>query len=61
MPHGRAIRVDASQPDAEETSRWKRPVCATLIALLLGAAAGVIAALFLTVVEAEGLVIPFAS
>jgi hypothetical protein len=58
MTDSRACHDGGWHPGVAETSRWKRPVRALAIALLRGAAAGVIAAALLTVVEAEGLVIP---
>jgi hypothetical protein len=61
MISDRAIHDDGARPDADARARWKRAVRAIAFALLLGAAAGMVTALFLSVVEAEGLVVPFAS
>jgi hypothetical protein len=55
----RAIRADASRRGAEEASRFAWFLRAIVVALLLGAAAGVMAASFVSLVEAEGLEIPF--
>jgi hypothetical protein len=54
---GRRRREDAAPPDAGEESRWIPFVRALAIALLLGAAAGVVTAFWVTLVEAKGLVL----
>jgi hypothetical protein len=56
-----AVYESAGQSDPGDGSRWRPSLRALLIALVLGAVAGSISALFLTVVEAKGLVISLPS
>lgn len=60
-PRIEANRDEASASDGDETSRWTPGTHAVLIALFLGVAAGAVAALYFTLLEAEGLGIPLLS
>jgi hypothetical protein len=56
-----APRRDPARSGARDESRWMPSVRALVIALLLGAAAGATAALWVTLDEAKGLVTSVAS
>ena len=57
---GRGSRA-ARRPDAPEDSRWIPSLRALVITMLLGAAAGVIGAFWVTLIEAKGLVLSLGS
>ena len=57
---GRGSRA-ARLPDAPEDSRWIPSLRALVITMLLGAAAGVIGAFWVKLIEAKGLILSLGS